>query len=230
MPLHKTIEIYGDSIMKGTFLDGEAQRYRFSSEKLISNFQEKFSIKVSNKSMFGCTIVKGYDLLCKHVEKGLDSEAVLLEYGGNDCDYHWEEVAADPDFTHLPHTPLPLYIETYRKMVQMLQERHIDPIIMSLPPLDADRYFKWITRKGISGDNILKFLGDVQRIYRQQEMYSFAAAKIAYETGSMFIDVRTPFLARQDCKNLYSEDGIHLNQKGYQLVYEAFVDFTAKMD
>lgn len=230
MTLHQTIEIYGDSIMKGTFLDGEAQRYRFSSEKLINNFQDKFSIRVSNKSMFGCTIVKGYDLLCKHIEKGLECEAVLLEYGGNDCDYRWDEVAADPDFDHLPNTPLPLYIETYRKMVDRLQEKNITPIIMSLPPLDANRYFKWITRKGLNGDNILKFLGDAQRIYRQQEMYSFAATKIAYETGSMFIDVRTPFLDKQYCKDLFSEDGIHLNQEGYQLVYDAFVDFAAKMD
>jgi len=229
MPLHKTIEIYGDSLMKGTFLDLQAQRYRFSSEKLISNFQENFSIKISNKSMFGSTIVKGYDRLCNHIAKGLDCEAVLLEYGGNDCDFNWDEVADNPDFPHLPHTVLPVFIETYRKMVASLQERNITPIIMSLPPLDANRYFKWIIRNGLSGDNILKWLGDVQRIYRQQEMYSFAAAKIAHDTSSMFIDVRSPFLAKQNCKDFYSEDGIHLNEKGYDLVYETFVDFATSM-
>ncbi|PWS21688.1 SGNH/GDSL hydrolase family protein, partial [Enterococcus faecium] len=79
----------------------------------------------------------------------------------------------------------------------------ITPILMTLPPLHAKRYFEFITRNGLIKDNILQFLGgDVEMIYRWQERYSNTISRIAAETGSHIIDVRDSFLAEFHYENL----------------------------
>ena len=90
---------------------------------------------------------------------------------------------------------------------------------MSLPPLDAQRYLDFIGRLGSDTGRILRWLGDVQMIYRYQEMYSAAVSQLAARLDLPLIDVRSRFLARRDYTELIARDGIHLTQTGYELIY-----------
>ena len=214
--------------MKGILLDKESSRYYPMKQTETERIYTKLGLAVNNRSRFGCTIEKGQQQLTRALEKGLACDVVLLEYGGNDCDYDWERVANDPDAKHEPHTPFKKFEEIYHNMLLSIKRGGITPVVMSLPPIDGERYFKWITRNGLNAQNILRFLGDVQMIYRYQEMYSLAATKLAYETGAMYVDVRSAFLDKRNYKDsLICEDGIHPNENGYRLIAHELMRFAS---
>ena len=113
-------------------------------------------------------------------------------------------------------------------MIHLLKKNGILPIIMSLPPIDAQRYFDWFCRPGLDKHAILEWLGgDIQTIYRHQEMYSNALCRTALENHVPLVDVRTPFLAAKNCRDLLCIDGIHPNHEGHRLIGQVFGEFAA---
>ena len=111
-------------------------------------------------------------------------------------------------------------------MLTTLKDPAIQPSLMSLPPMDAEKYLSWITRAGLNRENILKCLGDTQMIYRFQELYSHTIMMLAYETKSLFVDVRAAFLDKHNYKDLLCDDGIHPNEEGHQLIKQVFSQFA----
>jgi len=216
----KTIGIWGDSILKGVVFDDIKAGYSLLKESCVQIAGRALGLSVVNRSRFGSTVGKGRQMLEKALADGLDCDAVLLEYGGNDCDFDWEKVSEEPDAPHTPNTELSRFRQLYTDIINTLKERGIQPILMTLPPIDASRYLSWITRTGLSRERILKFLGDTQTIYRYQEMYSYAVSEIARRMNCLLIDVRSAFLKRRDCASLICVDGIHPNERGQQLIVE----------
>ena len=94
---------------------------------------------------------------------------------------------------------------------------------MTLPPINAEKYFKWICRNITSVSNVMYFLGDVDIIYRRQELYSNVIASIGYRMGVDVVDIRNEFLIRNDFPELLCEDGIHLNDKGRDVMIQSVI-------
>lgn len=228
MGVIKKVQIYGDSILKGVMLDSSTERYYFGTKENIEQISKDYSLDIKNNAKFGCTIKKGYMQLKKDMEKGMDCDAVVLEYGGNDCDYNWEEIAENPESEFLPKTEITDFKNTYCSMIEELKEKSITPVLISLPPISAEKYINWICRKEISKDNVLLWLGDVQRIYRFQELYSATIEDIAREYDCPFIDVRKAFLEKQDLNELLCDDGIHPNSKGHKIITDSVKSFIKK--
>jgi lysophospholipase L1-like esterase len=226
MDLIKQIAVYGDSILKGVMLDRESQKYYFSSKGVVNNLGDLEPFQIKNYSKFGCTIKKGYQFIQKGLNKGIECDIMVLEYGGNDCDYDWQAISLNPEKNHIPNTPVDQFKAIYIKIIDELKEKGINPLMMSLPPVDAERYLTWITRDGLNRENIVKFLGDVQMIYRFQELYSNTIAAIAAEKNCLFIDVRRLFLDKHNFKDLLCDDGIHPNEAGHQLIGESIRAFS----
>jgi len=223
------IQIFGDSILRGVILDPANRRYYPIPEEHFRRFGEEFGLNLFNRSSFGCIIGKGYRKIKAMLSSdNPECDAAVLEYGGNDCDFDWKEVAENPDLPHQPKTPLSLFKNTYHQIIGELKNRGIIPIIMSLPPICAERYFNWITRTGLSRERILSWLGDIQTIARYQELYSLAVTEIALKTNSYFIDIRSAFLERRDYAALICEDGIHPNKAGHDLIAKVCADFAAR--
>jgi len=111
-------------------------------------------------------------------------------------------------------------------MIRSVKEMGMTPIVMSMPPLDADRYFEFISRGGLNKENIVRWLGDVQHIYRWHELYSNEIVKLAPENGCALVDVRGAFLREWDYKQYLCEDGIHLNEKGQKFLGNIFVEYA----
>ncbi len=228
MQLLENIMIFGDSIMKGVVLSESDRRYRISSGLGIDTLAQSFGLNIANHSRFGCTLEKGLGVLQRTVERTPDCGAVILEYGGNDCDFDWAQVAAEPDKEHSPNTPLERFTELYAGAIEYLRSRGIVPVLTTLPPLCSERYLNWICRSGLDKESILGWLGDINAIYRYQERYSHAVEQLAERFGTALIDLRSSFLAERRLEDFYCADGIHPNENGQRLIQSAFSDFFAK--
>lgn len=209
------ISLWGDSIGKGIMFDEERGRYAIYADNLFSVLKRALQIPVDNFSLMGCTAPKGAERM--HRSKIRAGSLAVIEFGGNDCDMPWADIAANPDGDFRPRTPMHEFIEAMRDMLLCVREKGAEPILVTPPPLDAERYFRWVSRQR-SAENILKFLGDVQHIYRWQEYYANAIRNLAAEMNCALCDIRDQFLPIHHIEKLFCVDGIHPNQQGYKLI------------
>ena len=112
MQTNRVISIFGDSILKGVRMLKGTTRYSATDDIGLESIAQAHDWVLDNRSRFGCTVTKGELLLNRLLDTGEPPAAVLLEYGGNDADFRWNEVSARPYDEHLPNTPLPVFTET----------------------------------------------------------------------------------------------------------------------
>lgn len=223
---HRTVEVFGDSILKGVQLNDENKRYHIDNNIDINLLEKKFFLNISNFSKFGCTISKAYSLIEKRfMGKKSQCDAIVLNLGGNDCDFNWQEIAERPDDEHQPNTPLDVFTDTYRKIIEFLKKNGIRPILTTLPPLDAQKFFDWFCGGLEKKANVIKWLGTVETIYRWQEHYSRTIEKIAEETGTLLVDLRGAFLKHRKLEHLLCADGTHPNTEGQRVITQGFLEF-----
>ena len=210
------ISIFGDSIMEGVRL--ENGKYIRDSE-LIHRFEKENNVELLNRSRFGATIAKGERSLKKCCENGELGDYTLIEFGGNDCDHNWAEVAADPEGEHPCATPEDEFVHRYSEMIEMVRSSGSVPVVSTLPPISAERYFRWICRRGLDSDAILEWLGSVQVIEKRQALFSRLAQSIAEKMDCIVLDLRSAFPGEEEQREKYlCEDGIHPNLSGQQLI------------
>ncbi len=219
------VRIYGDSVMKGTILDF-GYRYHAVMEEYLKQFKQLYNVEAENRARFGITIDRGANILKKDIEAGLSCDYALIEFGGNDCNFKWNEISVYPNAEHYPLTDINAFRQTYLSMITDVQRLGIKPLLMTLPPIDAERYLAFLERNGNDAKNILKWLGDVHMIYRFHEMYSNAIADVARQTGAALVDVRSLFLDKKPYRDYICIDGLHPTAKGYDLIAQAFSDFV----
>lgn len=220
------IYVYGDSLLKATVPDEEL-RYHFHLPEIMARYPSD-RVEVTSRAKMGATVTKGLTLVEHDLERGLDADYALVAYGGNDSDYDWAQVAEDPQGEHRPHTELPDFRDKLTQIIASLRERHIQPVLMSLPPIDGGRYLNFICRGGLSRSEILRWLGDEQMIYRHQELYSDAVSALAWQQNVPIITVREAFLGDHRMASLLSADGIHLNMAGYEKLFDTLADWLRR--
>lgn len=222
---HCTIVVFGDSISRGVIFDEEKNRHSLLLDSFANLVKTHLAGVVHNAAKFGNTLVDGLQRLQNDVlQKRPD--IVLIEFGGNDCDFAWDEIAADPSAPHVPKTERKTFHELLRELVGRLQAMEIVPVLVSLPPLDAEKYFRWISKNNeLAQENILKYIGNISRIYSWHEQYNAAILRVAEETKTRLIDIRSSFLETEDYTKLICRDGIHPNQEGHRLIAEKILDY-----
>lgn len=219
---------FGDSIVKGVVFDGIRGKYTYLKNSFANLFGANTGIRVENFAKFGCTITTGKRIIEKHEQELSCYKYTVLEFGGNDCDFNWKEVSERPDDEHLPNTPLSEFEALYSNAIDSISASGSRPVVFSLPPLNAKKYFDWISRN-LNGDNILRWLGDVEHIYRWHEMYNLAVVKLAAIKNVPLIDIRKAFLESRNYLNLFCEDGIHPNEAGHALISDSIRDYLSRM-
>lgn len=211
------VAVYGDSIMRATVPD-ENMRYHFRFNDFVADFRE-LPLEIVNRSKFGATSDRGERILERDIAEGCDYDLALLEYGGNDCNHNWDEVAVNPERNHLPKVDLAGFVATVAKMADLLLAKGVRPVLMNLPPIDAEKYLGFMKRQGLNVENIMAWLGDSSMIYRFHEMYSNAIEKLAARKNLLLVDVRSAFLRNHSFKKLISEDGMHPSREGYKVIF-----------
>lgn len=208
------LNIFGDSILKGVKFTNN--KYSLCSDHDFKSFSAQ-GINVFNFSKMGSTVLKGYQRFFGHKENILEKDAIIFEFGGNDCDYNWKDVSDEPFKNHVPKISESEFLNQYKEMVSEAKEKCKAVYITNLVPLCAERYMQYIS-EGKNYKNILNWLGDISMLYRWQEHYSTLAEEVARQTKAKLIDIRTPFLLSHNYKELLSEDGIHPTEQGHILI------------
>ncbi|SHO50644.1 SGNH/GDSL hydrolase family protein [Anaerocolumna xylanovorans] len=219
------IGVFGDSILKGIQINPVSKKYYVNNTIDIEILSKKYPIQIQNYSSFGCTVKKGSDLLRKRLEKNIGCNAIVMDYGGNDCDYNWKAISENPGGNYSPNTPIELFSEIYCGIIDTLKKKGILPILTTLPPLEPQSFFDWFCRN-LNKKNILMWLGDINNIYFHQESYSRVIEKIALETQVPLIDLRGAFLKAGNIKELLCEDGTHPNTSGQKIIASSFENFA----
>ena len=209
--------VYGDSILKGVLL--EDGRYVVSHE-MEDSISRSCGLTILNRSRFGCTIRKAMDRIrLDSASRAGETEYAVLEYGGNDCDYDWSDVAARPEEAHLCRTPPSDFESDYREAVRLIRDAGRIPVAVTLPPVHSERYLRYICRDGLSRNSILRWLGDVEAISRWQASYSEMIRRMAEEERVFLLDLRSAFLhSGRRPEELLCEDGIHPSRLGQALI------------
>lgn len=220
-------KIYGDSIMKGTILD-TGYRYHVIMNEYLVKLYDRFGIEAENRARFGITVQRGHSILLRDIDEGLDCELALVEFGGNDSDFKWNEISMEPDKEHLPLTSMADFKQNIASMTEELRAQGVQPIMMTLPPIEPNRYLDFVSRNGNSRENILKWLGYVEKIYETHKSYSDAVAEIAQERMVPLVDVRSAFPSGDALGEYMCIDGVHPDKKGYQLIADSFASFFEK--
>ena len=223
------VVVWGDSLAKGVTWNEARKRHTYSKRTAVDIAASKLGIDIVNRSKFGCTAPQGMELMEHDVNEGIVCNTAVIEFGGNDCNFDWAAVSDHPEEKHLPATPPEQYHESMRAIVRWVLAQNIRPVLMTLPPIDADRYFRFLVGDKLNPKHILKWLGDVQQIYRYQEMYSLLVEKVAREFSIQVIDLRQRCLENRGfVKDMICADGLHLTEEGQQFIGEAVADLVIK--
>ena len=165
--------VWGDSVARGVVFDESRNRYRLAPCPAASYIAKERNMEITNRSRMGMTSSEGVEMLEKDLRAGLRADLAVLEFGGNDCDFDWQSISDTPEEEHLCKTPPALFEKIYTELLTKAKAFGSKVFALNLPPIVPARYFKKITEKaGICAENVLKWLGSVETIYRYQEMYS----------------------------------------------------------
>ena len=221
---YPSIALWGDSIGRGIDFDEVRGRYAVLKQTFYKLLEERGIIRIDNHARFGATIIEG--LQDFEATQVIDSRYIAIEYGGNDCNLSWEKAAANPREVHEANTPLPLFEQTLRRFVQSVRARGFKPLLVTPPPLQAQRFVAWVSQ-GLDKANIMKYLGEEQRVYRWQERYALAVHRVAAAMACPLFDLRDIFLASDDFSALYGLDGMHPNAQAHDLIARAMEEKLA---
>ena len=217
---YSKIAIFGDSVMRGAI----ACRGKRMALRPDHDHPElrRLGYCVQNFAHIGSTIQKGLEEIRYRLPSLDRKTAVVLGFGGNDCDFDWRSVAAAPNREHFPNVKRSDYLRLYEEAIGLVRQTGAGVWICSLVPLDCEKYFAYIS-EGKDKNALLSWLGDAAMLYRWHEGYDRALIALAARLNVPVIDLRAAFLTdRAFHQTLIGYDGIHPTQEGYEIIDRVF--------
>ena len=149
----------------------------------------------------------------------------------NGLQYDWQAIAANPSAKHEPQMDLVAYKALYINRIAQARAQGMEPVLVSLPIIDENRYFAFITR-GMSiqeRKNVLYWLGGrVERLRNMHELYNLLLFRLASTQCVHIIDVTSPMLASDHYDQLLEQDGVTLSPAGQALVDDELASLVSR--
>ena len=210
-------------VMSTSQLNEGTVKYVISERGFVNRVGSSSGQPIRNFSRYGSTILGGLTNIDRHLREIKPGDKVVLEFGGNDCNFDWKAISANPMEVHKPEVSLAEFHAMYVKLIEKVRGVGAVPVLLSLPALLPQRFFDFVS-KGLNKENILKWLGgDVNYISNWHEQYNLEIFKIAAAYHVKVIDITTVFLERRALGDFYCSDGMHPNEAGHELIAETIL-------
>lgn len=217
---------FGDSVLKGVVFDKKTEKYQEIENSFAKLSCTTLGMPITNFGKFGSTIETVEKSFMRYYDRLSDYKYIVFECGGNDCDHNWKEIADNPFGEHSPRCTIEEFTEKYTFLIRKVKEMDKVPILLSLPPIDAERYLNTLS-KSLNKQNIMNWMdGCVQHITNWHERYNLEVFKIARENSVDIIDITSVFLDMRDYRTCLCDDGIHPNEKGHSLIAETIKTYV----
>lgn len=135
--------------------------------------------------------------------------------------FDWLSIAANPSGRHESNLDLVAYKALYINKIAQARAQGYEPVLVSLPIMDENRYFAYITR-GMSMQerkNLLYWLGGkTERLRNIHALYNLLLFRLAAQQCVHIIDITSPMLASLNYDELLESDGVTLSAAGEALV------------
>lgn len=213
---HTKALFLGDSIVKG--VAPENGRYRVLDASYYNKFSKTVFSSTENMGRFGITTEK----FLKNIDKlkETDTDIIFFSIGGNDCNYNWKEISENPASEHLPAVSKENFERNLTEIYNFFINHDKTVIAMNFPPLHAEKFYSYLS-KYLSGESILKWLGNVSKIHYHHESYNNIFETVTREYGIDIIDIRSRFLREDNLDQLMSIDGMHPSEEGHELIFRS---------
>lgn len=135
--------------------------------------------------------------------------------------YDWKAIAANPSGVHQPQLDLVTFKALYTNKIAQARACGQEPVLVSLPVMDCDRYFAFITRGMTIQErkNLLFWLGgSTERLRNLHDLYNLALFRLASLQCVHIVDITSPMLAHPHYSDLLERDGITLSLQGQSLM------------
>ena len=220
------VSVFGDSILKGVQPDPSRTRFFVNDNMGLGVIAGRYGLSLQNFSKLGCTITKAWIYVQKMFTK-IDADMVLMNFGGNDCDFNWAQISKSPLDVHRPNTEIGEFSSTYARIVDHVKARRRMPVLSTLVPVQKDRYIDYMCRKGnLDRNNVdLWIQNNGIELDSLQASYSDAVRSVAQSREIPLVDVRSAFEAQGNPASLLCEDGVHPNARGQKLICDCFESF-----
>lgn len=224
------IVCFGDSVTRGiSYIQGRLRIVKENYPTLLQRFfndDKQEQVEVVNKGVFN----DNSDLLVQRLEKdvlSLTPNYVLIEIGGNDCNFFWDQVAQRPEDEHEPIVEIKRYLQNIQILAERIKQEKAVPILLSLLPLDPKRYYEHLATMYQS--SIAHWISRCGGIEHWHSLYNRELKQFVQRMGTVMIDIRTMFKQKGDLQELLSDDGIHPSPIGYSVLSECIVQGLSEL-
>lgn len=146
--------------------------------------------------------------------------------------YDWKAIAIDPSGHHEPKIDLVAYKASYINKIAQARACGQEPVLVSLPIMDENRYFAHITR-GMSMQerkNLLYWLGGkTERLRNIHALYNLSLFRLAAQQCVHIVDITSPMLAHPHYEQLLASDGVTLSPEGEALVDDELASLASRL-
>ncbi|MDY6289728.1 MAG: SGNH/GDSL hydrolase family protein [Bacteroidales bacterium] len=155
-------------------------------------------------------------------------DLVVLEYGGNYCNFDWAAISSNPDIDHRPLLSFGQFREFYANAITKCQAIGARVALLTLPTLLPQRYFDLVSRN-LNRDNLKQWMGgDVCSLSRWNEQYNEEILSLAAQYQVPVIDINPSFLRHHFLEDCYSDDGMRPNNIGHTVIAELVADWERR--
>lgn len=219
--------IIGDSITGGVVYLSDLEKYTHWKDSFVNLLGASLDSEIKNHSKFGCTSSAALKRLERYAKDIAACPTTLVMLGGNDSDFNWPAVAAEPEAPHDCNTPMEKFKEYYNKVLDGIQALGSKPVVINLIPVYGQRYFDWFSRKS-DPKALMRFWARLTASSTGTRCTISRSCALPPDAASRCWTCAAPF-AKRNFDGLFSEDGIHPSPEGHRRMFEYILPQTREI-